>query len=170
MKLCSASVLLMLLPWSFAAVAARELSEPMLTGHNRLRLEVGQPPVEWSGALARSAQAWADRLSNQNGCTMKHSGPGENLFWASPVVSSDGSRMPQRIAPDAVVTAWGDEKADYEYATDRCRRGKVCGHYTQIVWRATTEIGCATRICADEAQLWVCQYRPAGNVIGKRPY
>jgi hypothetical protein len=35
----------------------------------------------------------------------------------------------------------GSEAADYDYKTNRCRAG--CGHYTQVIWRDTKELGCA---------------------------
>jgi len=42
------------------------------------------------------------------------------------------------------------------------------GHYTQIVWRATTQVGCA--IAANKsAEYLVCRYLPAGNVVGIDP-
>jgi hypothetical protein len=39
-----------------------------------------------------------------------------------------------------------------------------------IVWASTTHLGCAMALCPDSAQIWTCQYRPAGNVTGQRPY
>ncbi|MEM6522020.1 MAG: CAP domain-containing protein, partial [Cyanobacteria bacterium P01_C01_bin.70] len=48
-----------------------------------------------------------------------------------------------------VVAAWVAEKADYDYASNSCASGKVCGHYTQIVWRETTAVGCGVARNAD---------------------
>ncbi|MCI5145928.1 MAG: SCP-like extracellular, partial [Candidatus Electrothrix sp. AR3] len=39
-----------------------------------------------------------------------------------------------------------------------------------VVWKETTEVGCAMSVCNDKSQIWVCSYHPAGNVVGKRPY
>jgi pathogenesis-related protein 1 len=39
-----------------------------------------------------------------------------------------------------------------------------------VVWRDTKEVGCAMAICANKSQLWVCNYYPAGNMVGKKPY
>lgn len=55
---------------------------------------------------------------------------------------------------------------------------KQCGHYTQIVWRNTTHVGCATKVCDKNSpfqgftrwQFWVCNYSPPGNFVGQRPY
>jgi pathogenesis-related protein 1 len=69
-----------------------------------------------------------------------------------------------------VVDAWAAEARNYSPRSNRCQPGRSCGHYTQIVWRATQEIGCGVAVCADLGQIWVCDYRPAGNVAGRRPY
>ncbi|GJR48205.1 ribonuclease H-like domain-containing protein [Tanacetum coccineum] len=43
----------------------------------------------------------------------------------------------------AAVNLWVAEKTYYNYTTSTCATGKVCGHYTQVVWRKSTELGCA---------------------------
>ena len=42
------------------------------------------------------------------------------------------------------------------------------GHFTAMVWRATTELGCALGSCPGQ-RLWVCQYNPPGNMMGAFP-
>jgi len=47
----------------------------------------------------------------------------------------------------------------------------MCGHYTQVVWRSTTTVGCAMAVCKDsQEQIWVCQYQKPGNWVGQKPY
>ena len=147
--------------------------------HNHWREEAGVSALRWSFQLAAYAQEWADELAEQ-GCTMQHrprGGPfaqqhGENLFWASPVMWSDGRREVQQITPDDVVDAWDEEKQWYDYASNRCSAppNESCGHYTQVVWATSQELGCAMTICQDKGQLWVCNYDPPGNYIGQKPY
>jgi len=132
--------------------------------HNRVREGVGVGPLEWSPELARYAQRWADKLK-QRGCGLDHrpsEGPdaqrhGENLF------SGTG------YAPTAVevVESWAGEVAHYDAKRNRCKG--ICGHYTQIVWRSSQRLGCAMAACGD-TEVWVCNYDPPGNYIGKRPY
>ncbi len=141
--------------------------DPYLT-----RARHGLPPLEWSEELASIAQRRAEYLAFSNNCEMQHtvSEYGENLFWASAVIWSDGRREVQKISARHVVKAWADEERFYNYASNRCRAGKVCGHYTQIVWRDTRQLGCGMAICPNMAQIWVCVYYPPGNYVGMRPY
>lgn len=160
------------------AVAAQALdfdAAEMLAAHNRWRATVGAPALTYSTELAASAQQWADHLKQSNRCQMQHSQPngayGENLYWASAIEWSNGKREVQKVSPKKVVDEWASERADYDYARNRCAVGKMCGHYTQVVWRATTTVGCAVAVCGNTLeQVWVCQYQPAGNWIGKKPY
>ena len=147
----------------------------MLAAHNKWRAQVGVGPLSYSPELAASAQAWADELKQSNHCRMRHSSSqgqyGENLFWASPVVWSDGRRELSQVPPEKPVDSWGSEQRDYNHVNNSCRPGKMCGHYTQLVWKTSTQVGCARAVCADsQEQVWVCQYQPAGNWLGHKPY
>ncbi|VAI71685.1 unnamed protein product [Triticum turgidum subsp. durum] len=99
-----------------------------------------------------------------NDCKLQHSGGpyGENIFW--------GSAGADWKAADA-VNAWVGEKQDYDYGSNTCAAGKVCGHYTQVVWRASTSIGCARVVCNNNLGVFItCNYEPRGNIIGQKPY
>jgi pathogenesis-related protein 1 len=147
-----------------------------VAAHNRWRAQVGvTEQLEYSTSLAAQAQAWANHLKRANHCRMRHSEPdgqyGENLAWAGPIRWSDGHTQLQRLTPEEVVDTWGSEKANYDYQTNTCAPGKVCGHYTQVVWRATTRVGCGMAVCENtKDQVWVCRYQPPGNWVGERPY
>lgn len=147
-----------------------------IAAHNKWRAAVGvTEKLRYSPALAATAQAWADNLKKTNHCQMRHSKPdgryGENLYWASAIRWSNGDKELQHVTPEQVVDSWSREKPDYDYQTNRCAPGKSCGHYTQVVWRATTMVGCAVAVCEDTRdQVWVCQYQPAGNWVGEKPY
>ena len=144
--------------------------------HNKWRAEAGvKERLSYSSILAESAKAWADNLKQTNHCQMRHSKPsgqyGENLYWASAITWSDGRKELQKVTPDKVVNSWGSEKSDYDYSDNQCTQGKMCGHYTQMVWRTTKTFGCAKAVCEDtQEQVWVCQYQPAGNLVGRKPY
>ena len=132
----------------------------VLKTHNVYRSAVGVPNIVWSNKVATSAQSWADTLQTK-GCTLEHSGGqyGENIYWS------------RGFTPTMfdVTTSWGDERTDYDYATNSCSPGKICGHYTQIVWKNSQAVGCGKALCGDDTVV-VCQYNPAGNFVGQKPY
>ena len=143
--------------------------------HNKWRAEVGVGKLSYSPELEVSAQAWANHLKESNQCKMQHSKPhgkyGENLYWASAIVWTDGRRELQKVPSEKPVDSWGSEKAFYNYKKNTCKPGEMCGHYTQMVWKTSTKVGCAYAICTDsDEQIWVCQYQPAGNIVGLKPY
>jgi len=155
----------------------------LLKEHNALRASIGTPELRWSDDLARQATAWVNELK-KSGCGMKHSHTaklGENLYWASPLKTGSRGKgksawkwhlAQQPVEEATVVASWATEQPWYSPATNTCDAppGKTCGHYTQMVWANTREIGCAKAVCDDNSQVWVCNYAPAGNVIGQRPY
>ena len=182
--LISAALLLCLIPARASAAQNNGIDAMcMVEEHNALRASVGVPGLRWSSALARQAAGWAEELK-KTGCGMKHSHAaqlGENLYWASPLKTGARGKgksawkwrlTPQPIKEENVVAAWATEQPWYSAATNTCDAppGKTCGHYTQMVWAGTREVGCGKAVCNDNSQIWVCNYAPAGNVIGQRPY
>jgi len=150
-------------------------SAAIVAAHNKWRAQVGVGKLSYSPELAASSQAWADNLKQTNQCRMRHSSPegkyGENLYWASAAVWTDGRRELQKVPSTKPVESWGNEKLDYSHAKNSCKPGKMCGHYTQVVWKTSTKVGCAVAVCEDsQEQVWVCQYQPAGNWVGSKPY
>ena len=142
----------------------------VVAAHNKWRGEVGAPALAWSDDLAAGAAQWTEQLK-QKGCALEHSssGEGENLYWASPIFGTGGLRV-QTVSSSDVVDSWGQEKQAYDPGANACRSGQVCGHYTQVVWSKSTQVGCAAAVCTDRSQVWVCRYRPAGNMMGERPF
>lgn len=142
----------------------------MLAAHNAVRAAVTDanpplPPLVWDCTLAAFAQAYV------NGCPADHNPnrtvegqtAGENMAFFG------GSSTLQ--PPTAVVNLWAAEKSGYDYTTNTCSTS-ACGHYTQLVWRKTTAVGCgvANGCSGQYSQVWVCDYLPAGNVVGQKPY
>lgn len=150
----------------------------MTQAHNQVRKSHHLPALQWSNKLAAHAQQWANYLATKNGCVMQHrptSGAyqriyGENIFWASPRRWSDGRVEVQPIDASDVVYSWADEEKYYHYASNSCKANEECGHYTQLVWKSSTAVGCGMAICPDKGQMWVCSYNPPGNYIGQKPY
>lgn len=141
----------------------------IVDAHNAWRARVGVKPLRWSGDLAADAERWAARLASR-GCRLSHdskTADGENLFWVSGVEGRERPLDP--LDPGEVVDTWGEESRFYSYQRNACARGKACGHYVQMVWDETREVGCAYSVCRDLGQIWVCRYRPAWSGT-RRPY
>jgi Cysteine-rich secretory protein family len=136
----------------------------MLEEHNRPRAEVGAPPLAWDPALAADAEAYARKLAASG--RFEHSGAkgqGENL-WR-------GTRGAYRY--HQMVGGWSGEAGDYRHdvfpRVSRTGRWQDVGHYTQLVWRDTSRVGCALATGRDWDVL-VCRYSPPGNWVGKVAY
>ena len=72
-----------------------------------------------------------------------------------------------------MVEAWAREKRFFHPGLfpDNSTTGEVedVGHYTQMVWRVPTQVGCAEASGVRE-DILVCRYAEAGNCIGERPF
>ena len=152
-------------PMMLGAVSpAQVFVAQVLAEHNRERAAMGVPALAWSDNLAASAKAWADHLAATG--TFRHapeqpgSEEGENL-WA-------GTRGHYPVA--AQVDAWVREKRYFRPGTfpQNSTTGRVAdvGHYTQLIWRETRQVGCATATGARE-DILVCRYSSPGNYIGE---
>jgi hypothetical protein len=150
-----------------SAIPPASFDQRILAAHNQERLALGLQPLSWSDTLAQSAQRWADYLAAtgrfEHAPENRDAPEGENL-WA-------GTKG--YFAPEAMVDAWVREKRFFQPGVfpDNSTTGKVedVGHYTQMVWRATSEVGCAEASSARE-DILVCRYAEAGNYIGERPF
>jgi pathogenesis-related protein 1 len=143
----------------------------IVAAHNAVRAAAPNaspplPALEWDAALAGHAQAWADTCPTDHNPNRNVNGQiaGENMYF-SQGASPD--------SPDVVVGRWAQEGQNYDIATNTCNGSPqtvsnlACGHYTQLVWRETTSLGCGLRAdCTGQwAQVWVCDYLPAGNMV-----
>lgn len=63
---------------------------------------------------------------------------------------------------------WMDDVAQYNASNPQG------SFFTQVVWKATTQVGCGLAICNNmfppivtAAQFYVCEYSPPGNIKGE---
>jgi len=135
----------------------------LLADHNGERTRKGAAPLAWSHQLAQEAQSWADRLAHDD--RMYHSdretrrGAGENLWTGTSGYYS----------ADDMVGAFISERKAYKPGTfpevSTTGRWEDVGHYTQVIWAGTQQVGCA--VAHNKAHdFLVCRYWPAGNVMG----
>lgn len=151
----------------FSAAAAGSLAvdkATILAEHNKYRAAVGVPPLTWSDDLAKGAQRWADTIAALD--KLQHSrtaGVGENLAFLS---------VSHANLPD-MIRLWGQEKALFQQGTfpKNSTDGNwlSVAHYTQMVWRKTTQVGCGIGNNGKKDFL-VCWYSPQGNFMGEVPY
>ncbi|CAN6544259.1 unnamed protein product [Malus baccata var. baccata] len=161
MGLCNISLALLFILGSVLIQSshAQDTPQDYLNSHNDARAAVDVGPLTWDDEVAGCAQNYANQ--HVGDCNLVHSdGPyGENLAMSTGDMSGT-----------AAVDMWVAEKADYSYESNSCADGKVCGHYTQVVWRNSARVGCAKVSCSSGGTFIGCNYDPPGNYVGQNPY
>ena len=160
--------------WRTVAAAGKksppvDSAQAFVDAHNAVRAGVGKPagysrawsplpPLAWSEEVAASAQEWADHLREDNKCKLVHSDTryGENLAMGKDLDIANAVGM------------WASEGKRFRYSPVY-EFDIPTGHYSQVVWRTTTHVGCGMTKCGRTAVV-VCRYSPAGNRIGKAPF
>lgn len=137
----------------------------LLLAHNEERSRFGAPRLAWSPRLAGEARDWAQKLAREG--RMRHAsnderkGAGENL-WMGPAGAYSARTM---------VEAFAAERRHFKPGTfphiSRTGNWRDVGHFTQVVWHGTREIGCAVAHNGRDDFL-VCRYWPAGNTYGQK--
>ncbi len=136
-----------------------------LAAHNAARADVGIAPLAWSERLARDAQDWAQHLARtgryDHASIDERKGQGENL-WRGPR---------DQWSAWETVGFFVAERRHFRPGNfpDVSRTGHWpdVGHYTQVIWPGTREVGCALAYGGGDEVL-VCRYWPAGNIWGAR--
>ena len=135
-----------------------ETAKQILELHNQCRAKVSVPPLRWSSEIASFAQEWADR--SPSGHRTDRRGYGENMAWGQTI--------------NQMVGMWCDEEPKYTENPNSCLNSygsdKTCLHFSQVVWRKTTEVGCGIGSDSRYGKVLVCNYNPPGNYSGERPF
>jgi len=169
----------------------------ILDTHNKLRAKVAngdeslgcpgpQPSatnmmeLKWNSQLAEVAQAWAEQCpgGHDDGDDRKICDPdyyvGQNIYFSWSYDPTD--------AWEKAINAWYDEVKDMpntlveSFGSNTC--SGVIGHYTQVVWAETYEVGCGAihypakigDTTYPESKIYVCNYGPGGNWLGSPVY
>ncbi|KAA1082794.1 hypothetical protein PGT21_014842 [Puccinia graminis f. sp. tritici] len=125
--------------------------------HNKFRAQYKAAPLKWNPALVAASKRLTDT------CVWRHT---QNNEYGENMSAGQSSI-------EEVVTGWvtGPEEKD-SYTGGNTEPS----HFTQVVWQATTEVGCYKSVCKDvrganlpqsPVTFWACNYNPAGNVIGE---
>lgn len=122
-------------------------AQEMLGLHNEKRALHSAGALTWDSEVYAYAQAYADKFTC--GGSLVHSGGqyGENLALGFSTAES-------------AFNAWYSEGDNYDYST-----ATTFDHFTAIIWKGTTKLGCAYKAC-DQGRYTICSYDPAGNIVG----
>ena len=132
------------------------IAKRFVDAHNAYRAKHCAPPLTWSKQLADVAQKWANTLRDK-GCVFGHSPGakyGENL--AAGTIGA--------LDPETTTAMWYDEIKLYKFPSGGF--SAQTGHFTQVVWRSTKQVGCGHVTCKGN-DVYVCNYDPPGNWEGK---
>lgn len=156
-----------------ASLCGAELTQTerqsFLDSHNEFRQNVSPAATNmkkmiWNHDLEKMSQLWAENCKFKHGqpnCTNMPFDPiGQNLFLTTATT----------YTPNGAVAAWNSEVDFYTLSSNKCQSSQMCGHYTQVVWANSNEVGCGAKYCTNLGYLVVCNYGPAGNYVGQKPY
>ncbi|GIL60675.1 hypothetical protein Vafri_15207, partial [Volvox africanus] len=140
-----------------------------LAEHNKDRALHGCPALTWNENLAKGAQTWAQTLAAT--CALYHSGGrnyGESLYGKSS--SSRSHFFAKDMLCTPAVKIWYGEVKKYIFSTtpwtDNQANFANIGHFTQVVWKSTTQVGCGAALGDDDyCLIVVCRYSPPGNFV-----
>jgi hypothetical protein len=152
--------------------ASADFVNTILAVHNRERAAVGVPPLVWNDTLAAGAKAWAENLA-ANGKFEHSTCCGAFRDYGESIAGFDPSQGVS--APENGMMLWIAEKNNYHggpIPPDTPGSGpQAIGHYTQMVWRNTTSVGCGIGSGSKlPYSILVCRYYPPGNIFGQKPY
>jgi hypothetical protein len=140
--------------------------------HNLYRAKHHSPNITNNSSLNSTAQAWANYLAAHQlfeHSTNRHN-VGENIY----AYYTTGSPLNATNLAKNAVDSWYNEVSQYNY--NHPGFSHETGHFTQVVWKNSHQLGCGTAQGIKQmdghnyiALYVVCQYAPAGNVIGQFP-
>jgi len=154
----------------------------ILEHHNRLRSRVAsgqtsQPAasdmmeLSWDPELAAVAQAHADQCNFRHDCSdcrsVERFKVGQNLYQ---------SYNTKNVGPNwrKAIDSWFNEIDQFPSSSvNHFQFSHKTGHYSQMVWGATTRIGCGSILYRHKkynARLYTCNYGKAGNILRHKMY
>ena len=147
-----------------APAPAANLTQRLRSEHNRERSAAGVPPLRRDTQLAAGADAYAAQLARSgqlvHSSRQSRPGQGENLW-----MGTAGA-----FTPEQMLQNWANERRLFRAGTfpnvSTTGNWADVGHYTQMIWRSTTSVGCGVQRGA-RVDVLVCRYSPAGNRDGR---
>ncbi|XP_030579666.1 Golgi-associated plant pathogenesis-related protein 1-like [Archocentrus centrarchus] len=141
-------------------MADESFKNEFLDTHNAYRAQHSAPPLTYNSELNDAAQKWAEEMLEKKTLGHSHTEDGENVFYSF-------SSVAKKLTGKEAVNSWYSEIKDYDFSKPG-HQGKT-GHFTQVVWKASTELGVG--IATDGNTVFVVgQYRPGGNITNAGYY
>jgi len=142
-----------------------DFASDCLDAHNPFREELDIEPLSYSLELEVTAQKWAENLAQMN--TLQHSQDRENI-GENLAMGTKGIYNTTRL-----IELWSNEKKYYKHSefpnVSTTGNWQDVGHYTQMIWKNTQEVGCA-QVDNERSSFIVCHYKPSGNWVGEFAY
>ncbi|CAH1109030.1 unnamed protein product [Psylliodes chrysocephalus] len=159
----------------------KKLQQNIVLFHNYFRSKVKPQAanmlrMKWHKGAARAAQRWASACTflthdNVTGRHIENYGAcGQNIFVST-----------HKVLWFFAIQTWWLEKDLFTFGRPNPNLMTI-GHYTQMVWASTHEVGCGVAECTSHGNYnqfgrkvfynYVCNYCPIGNRPGRlaRPY
>ncbi|PMD14204.1 PR-1-like protein [Hyaloscypha hepaticicola] len=141
--------------------------------HNYHRANHSASDISWSDSLAASALIVANTCVFQHDMGVNGGGYGQNL--AAYGTSDTGPLDLPSLVEWSITEEWYNGELPYiPWGEDSpSLSGPEFLHATQVIWKGSNQVGCATVQCAAGTIFgmtsWytVCNYGPQGNVIGE---
>jgi len=136
--------------------------------HNTLRTKHHAGKLTVLSDLAKLAQTTANNCKAKG--TLIHSGTSYNGKWMGQNLYLSGTTGTMGPSGTEIANSWYSENVDYNYSTGQSKNGNVVGHFTQLVWKSSKQIGCALAKgpWLQYNRFYVCcNYFPGGNVQGQ---
>ncbi|KAI0116619.1 PR-1-like protein [Hypoxylon sp. NC0597] len=166
-------------PVSQAPPASDDFIAIALQHHNEHRSNHSAPEVSWSDKLAGYAAITAATCKMQHDMEEGDKGYGQNIAnWGQNINAyqlGDVGALKMAITDFWYNGEFSHFRPEfYGQATPPMDDFKSWGHLSQLLWKASTEIGCAAQYCErgtmyDNMDAWftVCNYGPEGNMGGQ---
>lgn len=130
----------------------------ILARHNEYRVKHRVGKATWHTGCAAHAKIWCQHMADTGEWGHSQgSGYGENIYksWGSGVQSGLGRD---------VSDGWYSEVDKYDFGKGGYQSG--AGHFTQMVWKASTGLGCAYATKGSTVVV-CCNYSPQGNYMSR---
>lgn len=109
--------------------------------------------LTWNDTLAYYAAEFVANYNCSSG-EIEHS----NYIW--------GENIAIGHSVNGSVSGWYNEIKSYDFT--KAEFSEATGHFTQVVWKNTKQVGCAVRYCNSYwGNITVCEYNEAGNWDGE---